>query len=130
MTTQTRTQAEQEVLAAQRARLDATIAVDVPALERLMADDLTYVHSSAKLESKAENIAAISASHSYQSVVTSEVVTRIEGDVAVITGLADITLKRPDGELWVLPVRFTDVWARRDGAWREISWQSTRRAEG
>jgi ketosteroid isomerase-like protein len=128
MTTETRTQAEQEVLAAQRARLDATIAVDVPALERLMADDLTYVHSSAKLETKAENIAAISASHSYKAIVTNEVVVRVEGDVAVITGIADITLKRPDGEA-LLPVRFTDVWARRNGDWREISWQSTRRAE-
>ena len=129
MTTQTRTQAEQDVLAAQRARLDATIAVDVPALERLMADDLTYVHSSAKLESKAENIAALVASGSYKSVETSEVVVRVEGDAAVITGLADITLKRPDGDM-LLPVRFTNVWARRDGAWREIAWQSTRRAEG
>jgi len=129
MTTQTRTQAEQEVLAAQRARLDATIAVDVPALERLMADDLTYVHSSAKLESKAENIAAIKASGAYKSVVTNEVVVRVEGDVAIITGIADITLKRPDGDM-LLPVRFTNVWARRDGAWREIAWQSTRRAEG
>jgi ketosteroid isomerase-like protein len=129
MTTQTRSQVEQEVLAAQRARLDATIAVDVPALERLMADDLTYVHSSAKLESKAENVAAISASHAYKSVVTNEVVVRVEGDVAIITGIADITLKRPDGDM-LLPVRFTNVWARGDGAWREIAWQSTRRAEG
>jgi uncharacterized protein (TIGR02246 family) len=130
MTTQTRTQVEQEVLAAQRARLDATIAVDVPALERLMADDLTYVHSSAKLEGKAENIAALVANHSYQSVVTNEVAVRVEGDAAIITGIADITLKRAGGETVLLPVRFTNVWARRDGAWREIAWQSTRRTEG
>ena len=58
MTTQTQTQAEQQVLAAQRARFDATIAHDGPALERLMGDDLTYVHSSGRLESKAANIAA------------------------------------------------------------------------
>ena len=129
MTTETRTQAEQDVLAAQRARLDATIAVDVPALERLMADDLSYVHSSAKLESKAENIAALVANHSYKAVETSEVVVRVAGDAAVITGLADITLKGADGDRQ-LPVRFTNVWALRDGAWREIAWQSTRRAEG
>lgn len=129
MTTQTRTQAEQEVLAAQRARFDATIAVDVPALERLMADDLTYVHTSAKLETRAENIAGLVARGAYKSVDTRDLVVCVEGNIAVITGLADITLGRPDGDM-LLPVRFTDVWARRDGAWREIAWQSTRRAEG
>jgi ketosteroid isomerase-like protein len=128
MTTQTRTQAEQDVLAAQRARLDATIAKDGAALDRLMADDLTYVHTSAKLESKAENIAAVTGSGAYRSFDLRDVVVRVEGDTAVITGLADITLGRPDGDV-LLPVRFTDVWARRDGAWREIAWQSTRRPE-
>jgi ketosteroid isomerase-like protein len=129
MTTETRTQAEQEVLAAQRARLDATIAKDEAALERLMADDLSYVHSSAKLESKAENIAAIVGSGAYRKFELSDVVVRVEGDSAVITGKADITLGRPDGDM-LLPVRFLDVWVRRDGEWRELAWQSTRRAEG
>jgi ketosteroid isomerase-like protein len=129
MTTQTRTQAEQEVLAAQRARLDATIAKDQVALERLMAEDLTYVHSSAKLESRAENIAAVVGSGAYKSFDLRGVAVRVEGDTAVITGEADIVIGRPDGDI-MLPMRFTDVWARRDGAWREIAWQSTRRAEG
>ncbi len=129
MTTQTQTQAEQQVLAAQRARFDATIAHDGPALERLMGDDLTYVHSSGRLESKAANIAGVLANGAYKSVVTSEVAVCVEGSVAVITGVVDITLGRADGDV-ILPLRFTDVWAHRDGAWHEIVWQSTRRAEG
>ncbi len=128
MATQTRTQLEQEVLAAQRARFDATIAKDRAALERLMAEDLTYVHTSAKLESRAENIAAVLATGAYKSFELSDVVVRVEGPTGVITGLADITFARPDGDS-MLPIRFTDVWALRDGAWREIAWQSTRRPE-
>lgn len=128
MTTETRTQAQLDVLAAQRARLDATIAKDGAALEQLMAEDLTYVHTSAKLESRAENIAAVVGSGAYKSFELTDVAVRIEGDTAVITGTADITFARPDGDT-MLPIRFTDVWARRDGAWREIAWQSTRRPE-
>ncbi|MFN8638424.1 MAG: nuclear transport factor 2 family protein [Dehalococcoidia bacterium] len=128
MTTQAGTQVEQDVLAAQRARFDATIAKDRAALERLMAADLTYVHTSAKLESREENIAAVVGSGAYKSFALAELQVRVEGDTAVITGTADITFARPDGDT-LLPIRFTDVWARRDGAWREIAWQSTRRPE-
>ncbi|MCC6238429.1 MAG: nuclear transport factor 2 family protein [Dehalococcoidia bacterium] len=128
MATETLTQVQQEVLAAQRARFDATIAKDQAALERLMAEDLTYVHTSAKLESRAENVGAVLATGAYKSFDLAHLLVRVEGDTAIITGTADITFARPDGDT-MLPIRFTDVWARRDGAWREIAWQSTRRPE-
>lgn len=128
MMTETLTQAQQEVLAAQRARFDATIAKDRAALEQLMAEDLTYVHTSAKLESREENIGAVVSTGAYKSFALANLLVRLEGDTAVITGSADITFARPDGDT-MLPIRFTDVWARRGGEWREIAWQSTRRPE-
>ncbi len=128
MATDTLTQTQQDVLAAQRARLDATIAKDRAALERLMAPDLTYVHTSAKLESRDENVGAVLSTGAYKSFDLAQLLVRVEGDTAVITGTADITFARPDGDT-MLPIRFTDVWARRDGQWREIAWQSTRRPE-
>ena len=128
MTIETLTQTQQDVLAAQRARFDATIAKDRAALERLMAEDLTYVHTSAKLESREENVAAVVSTGAYKAFDLANLHVRVEGDTAVITGTADITFARPDGDT-VLPIRFTDVWARRDGQWREIAWQSTRRPE-
>lgn len=128
MATETLTELQREVLAAQRARFDATIAKDRAALERLMADDLTYVHTSAKLESREENVGVVVSTGAYKSFDLANLLVRVEGDTAVITGTADITFARPDGDT-MLPIRFTDVWARRNGEWREIAWQSTRRPE-
>ncbi|HRE06045.1 MAG TPA: DUF4440 domain-containing protein, partial [Opitutaceae bacterium] len=43
-----------DVIAAERARGRALVAGDAPALAALLADDLVYVHSSGKRESKSD----------------------------------------------------------------------------
>lgn len=123
------TEVEHEVLAAQRARFDATVEGNLDALERLMADDLTYVHTSARQESKAENIAALREGRiAYRAIDTGDLAVRVEGDTALITGLADVTLRGAAADV-VLHLRFLDVWARRSGLWQEVAWQSTRLPE-
>ena len=64
---------EQQVLQAEKDRFAAMIKGDRPALEKLLADDLTYTHSSALFESKEQFIKSVTSGNiDYVSIVPSE----------------------------------------------------------
>jgi ketosteroid isomerase-like protein len=50
---------------------------------------------------------------------------RVHGDTAVITGRATVEV-RMAGRAATVPLRFLDVWVKREGRWRLLAWQSTR----
>ena len=129
MTTRQQVTAEQELAGLQRERFDATVAGDVAALTRLLADDLVYVHTSAKLDTKTSYIDAVREGRlPYKSFEIEDQVVRAYGDAGVITAVVRITLRGADQDR-ILNVRCTNVWARRDGNWQEVAWQSTRIAD-
>jgi len=47
------------------------------------------------------------------------------GDAVVLTGIAQIKVVS-NGTPNAFGVRFTDVYAKRNGAWQMVTWQSTR----
>jgi len=47
------------------------------------------------------------------------------GDTVVLTGIAQIKVVS-NGTPNAFGVRFTDVYAKRDGRWQMVTWQSTR----
>src|SRR5262245_13787186 len=53
--------ADQEVLQAEKDRFAAMVKVDEAALNKVLADDLTYVHSNALLQTKSQFIADLKA---------------------------------------------------------------------
>jgi hypothetical protein len=118
------------VLTAEQTRVAALDAQDVPTLEKLLADDLTYVHASGKVDTKATYLAAIRSGqlHYYSWQPRSMQVRALGKDAAVINGeyavrVADTRVQpRPfDINIFIL-----SVYARRDGRWQQIAWQSTR----
>lgn len=116
----------EDVLAADARRFAAMLQNDLTALEALLADDLTYTHSSSKVESKAEFLESLrSGKLRYLAAERSDLAVRVYGDTAVVTGRAEMKVSSPGGEL-TLPVRFTEVWVRSGGAWKLTAWQSTR----
>jgi Domain of unknown function (DUF4440) len=118
-----------QVMAAEEARVAALDRSDVTALESILGDDLTYVHASGKVDTKASFLAAIrSGQLHYISWRSKGLHVRAQGDMAVI-----------DGEYWVhvidsrmqrdpfnVNIFVLTVYARRDGRWQQIAWQSTR----
>lgn len=115
-----------DVLAADARRFAAMFQNDLTTLETLLADDLTYTHSSSKVESKAEFLESLrSGKLRYLAAERSDLAVRLYGDTAVVTGRAEMKVSSPGGEL-TLPVRFTEVWVRSGGAWKLAAWQSTR----
>jgi hypothetical protein len=73
-----------------RQRMEAMGSRDIPALNRLLSDDLFYVHSSARVDTKATLIGAVeSGATVYRSVVPSEVTARDLGCGGVDRGGGD-----------------------------------------
>ena len=99
---------------------------DVHALEEILADDLSYTHSTGRLESKAEFISSLTSGRTkYKSIERDDIKVRHYGDTAVVTGSAKFYVNANDQDI-KFQVRFTDVYAKRDDVWRMVAWQSTK----
>ena len=116
----------QTVIDLDRKRMQAMAAKDITTLESLIADDLVYTHSSARLDTKQSLIVGMtSGSTVYTSLEPSDVKAQDLGDTVVLTGVAQINVVS-NGAPNTFGVRFTDVYAKRDGRWQMVTWQSTR----
>jgi len=112
-----------------RQRMTAMAEKNIARLNELIADDLIYTHSSARLDTKASLIGNMtSGSTVYTEVTPSTVVAQDCGDVVVLTGQARIGVMS-GGKPNAFSVRFTDVYANRGGKWQMVTWQSTRLPE-
>jgi ketosteroid isomerase-like protein len=118
--------ARQEILAADDRRFAAMVQGGQAALDGLLADDLTYTHSTGQMETKAQFLASLKAGKlRYLSAESADREVRLYGDVAVVTGRATVKASTEGKEL-LLPLRFTEVWVKRGGGWKLAAWQSTR----
>jgi ketosteroid isomerase-like protein len=116
----------QTVIDLDRKRMQAMATKDVATLESLIADDLIYTHSSARLDTKRSLIDNMtSGSTVYTAVEPSDVKAQDLGDTVVLTGIAQIKVTA-NGNPMAFGVRFTDVYAKRNGRWQMVTWQSTR----
>ena len=115
-----------EVQKAEDARYAAQMNDDFAAMEKLYADDLVYIHSSAVVDTKQSYIESMrSGSVKYKTMRRSEVTVRTFGCVATLTGLGNFDVRVNDKDLAV-EIRFHSVWAKRNGKLQFISWQATR----
>ena len=116
----------QTVIDLDRKRMQAMAVKDVATLEALIADDLVYTHSSARLDTKRSLIDNMTSGQTvYTAVEPSKVKAQDLGDTVVLTGECQIKVA-VNGTPNAFGVRFTDVYARRDGRWQMVTWQSTR----
>src|SRR5258708_35523997 len=116
----------QTVIERDKKRMQAMAAKDLATLEAVLADDLVYAHSSARLDTKKSLISGMtSGSTVYTSCEPSDVKAQEFGDTVVLTGIAQIKVV-VGGTPNAFGVRFTDVYAKRNGRWHMVTWQSTR----
>jgi len=116
----------QAVIDLDKKRMQAMATKDVATLESLIADDLIYTHSSARLDTKQSLIENMQTGKTvYTAVVPSDVKAQDCGDAVVLTGVARISVKSGDNAM-NFGVRFTDVWVNKGGNWQMVTWQSTR----
>lgn len=119
----------QMIIDLDRKRMTAMAGKDIATLNTLLADDLVYTHSSARLDTKQSLIGGMeSGSTVYNSVEPSDVKAQDLGSAVVLTGIARIRVTS-GGKPNAFAVRFTDVYANRGGKWQMVTWQSTRLPE-
>jgi ketosteroid isomerase-like protein len=117
---------EHEVIAADDRRFQAMVKEDWAALDATLADDLVYVHSTARVESKAEHVANLRAGKPYyRGASPRERMVRVRGDVAVVNGVSQMHVENA-GKEQRFTIRYLAVYARAGQAWRMMAWQSTR----
>ena len=120
---------EADVLRADAGRFEAMVRADWGALDAALAEDLTYVHSTARLESKAEHVANLRAGKPhYRGIAPRERRARVHGGVGVVNGVSEMHVER-DGKEQRFTVRYLAVYAMAGGHWRMIAWQSTRQPD-
>jgi ketosteroid isomerase-like protein len=124
------TNAAKEVLAIEQARTEALDHSDVAALDRIMADDVTYIHASGKVDTKQSYLEAIRSSQlHYISWQPKKLHVRVIGDTAaVIDGeyAVRVTDSRVQPTPFDINIFILTVYALRNGHWQQIAWQSTR----
>lgn len=120
--------AERDVRAAERQRFEAMQRQDITALDTLLDEDLTYVHTGGELQSKSEFIDLIrSRGLVYESIAPTEVRVRVHGDIAIVTGRSQMRVRSATG-VSSFGIRFTEVYVRPNQRWLLTAWEATRLA--
>lgn len=117
---------EQRVLQADLDRFTAMTKGDLAALDKLLAIQLTYIHSNARFEDKHAFMYGIkSGGTKYLKIIPTERHVHVMGDVAVVNGVAAVHVVDRGQDLDIT-IRYTNVHVLRDGRWQMAAWQATR----
>lgn len=119
----------EDVRRLEEARWAALIKGDLPALERLVADEMAYTHSNGIVQDKAAFFAqVVGGTVAYRGIARSDERACVVGETVALLGRATIE-SVANGTSSFVHVCYTSVWARRNGQWRFVCWQSTRLGE-
>ena len=101
----------------------ADVAGDTATLDRLLADEFSFVGG----QSKAQYLAALKskpADLTIESAVSTDVQVQIYGTTAIVTGLDTISGKNK-GESYTNRWLYMDVWVKRSNRWQCVKTYST-----
>jgi len=117
--------AEAELVATDSARYKAMTERDVPTLEKMLADELVYIHSSSRRQSKSEHLSDLKAGRAnYNKIDVKEQVPSIYGNVGIIQGIAEFTIGGAHESKFTL--RYTSVYVKRDGRLQMVAFSCSR----
>src|SRR5260370_25690462 len=116
----------QKIIDLDKKRMNAMAQKDIATLNALLADDLIYTHTTARLDTKKSLIGNMEAGSTvYTAVEPSDVKAQDLGDAVVLTGSCRISVIA-QGRPNTFGVRFTDVYAKKGGQWQMVTQESTR----
>ena len=117
---------EKDVLQADDKRFDAMRKEDWAALDATLADDLVYVHSTARVESKAEHVGNLKAGKPhYRGIAPRERKARVHGNIGIVNGMSDMHVENA-GKEQRFTIRYLAVYVKDGAQWRMTAWQSTK----
>jgi len=120
---------EKEVLAAMDGLKEAMLKKDRATLEKIFHPDLTYSHSSAKVENKAQAIAHMVDGLGWEAIELADTTVRLQGNVAIVNGKADFHERKKDQPPTVAKLLILTVWVKGPPGWQLIARQAVRRPD-
>lgn len=113
--------AEKEALDAYQKAVDAWIKGDMEAIDKSLHDDYISTAPGGEVGDKAKTMEmAKSGDVKVDSIDTTDLRARAYGDTAVVTGRGRMKAKY-QGEEIDLDYRFTEVYVKKDGAWKAVA---------
>lgn len=111
-------------------RIAAMVAGDTAALGALLSDDLRFVHSDGRIESKADYVKNLLAGDTQYADARSTVIeTQQPGGADLVVLIGAQEMRKRLGPTWSeVKLRYLAVWRREGAAWRLVTWQSLRPA--
>ena len=119
---------EAEISRLDASRIEALLKGDLKALEQLFSDDLVYIHSAGKIDSKKPYLASLATGNLTYLSLRYDPPARISvvgSDTALVTGRATIEIKTKSGQPSKRVLTTTTVYQRQAAGWRIVSYQST-----
>jgi ketosteroid isomerase-like protein len=114
---------EAAVKAAVEALRKALLAADKAQLEQLAADQLSYGHSSAKVQNKAEFVdGVVTRKAVVKSLDFPELSVAVAGDAAIVRHLY-VSESETDGKPNNVKIGTLAVWQKQDGSWKLLARQ-------
>lgn len=99
---------------------------DAKRVNDLLSDDWLLVTGSGRIKTKRQMLAEIARPEvEYQDNETRDVMVRIWGDTAVLTGTLHQRY-RVRGQQQDMTLRYTDTWTRSGDSWRQVSGHASR----
>ena len=112
---------------AERALYDAMIVRDFARLERLLAPDLVYVHSTGVAESRASYLAGVSRGwYEYEQIDSRDVKVRGNGAIMLQDGICDMRVGAKGTPATLIHLQFVLVWTRSPTGWQLLHRHATR----
>jgi ketosteroid isomerase-like protein len=119
--------ATKEVLRAEQDLYRAMVAHDRTALQKMLAPDVVYVHSTAVAESRDEYLAGVAAGlYEYRSVTSRGVRVRVHGETAFVDGICDMRVGTKGGPATLIHLLFVLAWIRNGGQWQLLHRHAVR----
>jgi uncharacterized protein (TIGR02246 family) len=116
---------EQEIRALEDERNRAILKGDAAALERMTADDYTFITLRGELRTKSEIVKGFqSGSFKYDSRTISDLNIRVYGDTAIVVGRS-IQKGSENGKDYSGDYRFTRVYVKQKARWITVALQTT-----
>lgn len=119
---------EKEISRLDASRVEALVKADFKALDQLFADDMVYVHSAGKIDTKKPYMATLTSGNLVYASVRYDPPAQIlvaGPDTAIVTGRANLEVKNKAGQLTKRVLTTTTVYVRRAAGWKVVSYQAT-----
>jgi hypothetical protein len=120
---------EKAVLAALESYKLAMVKQDRAGLEKIFHADLSYGHSSAMLETKAQAIPHILDGAGWEAIEFADTTVRLQGKVAIVNGKTDMHQRNKGKPTTISKLVVLTVWVKAPQGWQMIARQAVRRAD-